>query len=225
MICNNWWLVRVTLMIDLVFLPQIFWAGGGDLRRPYAILWMYIGCWFYLQVVGTPKYYMWYSYFFYSEVVGTLKPSITYPSPPSPRYAVQGVFGVSTTCLRSQGVQGWGRRGVCCTRCFYGPTTCLRPQGVQGSRRGEGGQGVCCTRCLGYPPNAWGPRWSRSRGRGGQTSHLVKLSLPDYFTYKLVLQRMNWYDYRVRGISSCGILSKSIHKWALEIYCVGRSLK
>ena len=45
------------------------------------------------------------------------------------------------------------------------------------------------------------------------------------FTYKLVLPGMNWYDYRVRCISSCGILSISIHKWTLEIYCVGRSLK
>ena len=54
-----WWLVRVTLVVDWRFLPRKFWFGGGDLQRSFAILWMYMGWWFYLQVVGTPDHCMW----------------------------------------------------------------------------------------------------------------------------------------------------------------------
>ena len=69
-----------------VFAPK-FWAGGGDLRRPFAALWMYMGWWFYFQVVGTPHHYMYQSNFFLLQVVGTLKPCIILLCAISPRFA------------------------------------------------------------------------------------------------------------------------------------------
>ena len=70
---RNYWLVAV-------FAPK-FWAHGGDLQRPFAALWMYMGWGFYLQVVGTPHHHRWYWKFFLSQVVETLKPSIIFICP------------------------------------------------------------------------------------------------------------------------------------------------
>ena len=64
------------------FTPK-FWARGGDLRRPFATMWMEIGWGLYFQVVGTHKHYMWSSKFFPPLVVETLKPSITFGLLPS----------------------------------------------------------------------------------------------------------------------------------------------
>ena len=54
----NWWFVRVTLVVDWLFLPQNF---GLVVRTCEGILLFYectnMGWWFYLQVVGTPNHY------------------------------------------------------------------------------------------------------------------------------------------------------------------------
>ena len=55
----NWWLVRVTLVVDWLFLPQNF----GPVVGTYEGLLPFCECtWgggFYVQVVGTPDHYMW----------------------------------------------------------------------------------------------------------------------------------------------------------------------
>ena len=80
----NWWLVRVTLVVDWLFFALKFWCGGGDLRKSFAILWMYMGWWIYFQVVGTPLHYLSEPNFLYPQVVGTLKPSTNTVRPPHP---------------------------------------------------------------------------------------------------------------------------------------------
>ena len=35
---NIWWLVRVTIVVDWLFLPQNFGPRGGNLRRPFVAL-------------------------------------------------------------------------------------------------------------------------------------------------------------------------------------------
>ena len=79
-----WWLVRVILVVDWLFLPQKF----GPVVGTYKSLLLLCECtlrWrFYLQVLGTPNHYLLSSNFFSSQVVGTLKPSLKLPSPPRP---------------------------------------------------------------------------------------------------------------------------------------------
>ena len=54
-IYNFWWLISVTLVVDWLFCPEILvWCG--DLRRPFAVLWMYICTW------GGGSIYRWWGH-------------------------------------------------------------------------------------------------------------------------------------------------------------------
>ena len=53
-----WWLVRVTLVVDWLFLTQNFGQVVGTYEGLFVALWMCIGWWFYFEVVGTPHHYM-----------------------------------------------------------------------------------------------------------------------------------------------------------------------
>ena len=89
MLLRHWWLVRVTLVVDWLFFALKFWCSGGDLRRPFAVLWMYMGWWFYVEVVGTPLQFLFEVNFLCPQVVGSLKPkhhSPPLPPPPLPPF-------------------------------------------------------------------------------------------------------------------------------------------